>query len=166
MQMQIDQLSELAALLLAVSLATERGVVVLKTIAPRHLALERTPRKDDQLVEEADRWRRLGILGIAYLIAYAVGLLLADQRTAFVFGSVKYGAAGESLPVWLLALLASGGSALWTNVVGLTSVLKDLKRGERAATRTTELSVDDPNAANLLRHAVIPREPTLPTLDR
>lgn len=130
--MLIGDLSDLSALILAVSLATERLVVVLKTIFPRALAVEREP-VGDELPDEADRGRRLTVMAVAYLSALVVSILIAGDSASF--GGVRipfYVGLGDArVPVPLLALLASGGSALWNNVVGFTGAVKDIRRLER-----------------------------------
>ena len=130
--MIIGDLSDLSALILAVSLATERLVVVLKTIFPRALAIEREP-VGDELPDEADRGRRLTVMAAAYLAALVVSILIAGDSVNFAGLSVPFyvGLGDARIPVPLLALLASGGSALWNNVVGFTGAVKDIRRLER-----------------------------------
>ena len=130
--MLIGDLSDLSALILAVSLATERLVVVLKTIFPRTLAVEREP-VGDELPDEADRGRRLTVMACAYLSALIVSILIAGDSVSLGGLSVPFyvGLGDTRVPVPLLALLASGGSALWNNVVGFTGAVKDIRRLER-----------------------------------
>lgn len=121
--MPLDNLSDLSALLLAISLATERLVVIVKTVFPR-LGEERPP-SPGQTADEADRLRRLSVLGVAYLCALATAWLIADGWT------IEYGAGKRVISVFGVALLASGGSAFWTQVVGFASAAKDVRKLER-----------------------------------
>lgn len=130
--MLIGDLSDLSALILAVSLATERLVVVLKTIFPRTLAVEREP-VGDELPDEADRARRLTVMASAYVSALVVSILIAGDSASIAGLAIPFyvGLGDARIPVPLLALLASGGSALWNNVVGFTGAVKDIRRLER-----------------------------------
>lgn len=130
--MLIGDLSDLSALVLAVSLATERLVVVLKTIFPRALAVERQP-VGDELPAEADRARRLTVMAAAYLSALVVSTLIAGDSVSLGGLSIPFyvGLGDARISVPLLALFASGGSALWNNVVGFTGAVKDIRRLER-----------------------------------
>lgn len=130
--MLIGDLSDLSALILAVSLATERLVVVLKTIFPRRLAIEREP-VGGELPDEADRARRLTVMAAAYVSALVVSMLIAGESANLAGITVPFyvGLGDARIPVPLLALLASGGSALWNNVVGFTGAVKDIRRLER-----------------------------------
>ena len=64
--MPLDTLSELSTLLVAVSLATERLVVIVKTLFPKLGAKISAPGGDEDLL---DRNRRLLVLGVAYASA-------------------------------------------------------------------------------------------------
>lgn len=130
--MLIGDFSDLSALILAVSLATERLVVVLKTVFPRALAMEREP-VGDELPDEADRGRRLTVMASAYVSALVVSILIAGESVSLAGIRVPFyvGLGDARIPVPLLALLASGGSALWNNVVGFTGAVKDIRRLER-----------------------------------
>ncbi len=121
--MPLDNLSDLSAVLLAISLATERLVVILKTVFPK-LGEERPPEPGESS-DEADRMRRLSVLGVAYVCALATAWLIADGWT------IEYGAGKRAISIFGVALLASGGSAFWTQVVGFASAAKDVRKMER-----------------------------------
>lgn len=121
--MPLDTLSDLSALLLAISLATERLVVIAKTLLPR-LGEERPPAPGES-ADEADRARRLTVLGVAYLCALITAWLIADGWT------IEYGASRREISIFGVALLASGGSAFWTQIVGFASAAKDVRKLER-----------------------------------
>jgi hypothetical protein len=121
--MPLDNLSDLSALILAISLATERLVVIVKTVFPQ-LGEERPP-APGETADEADRMRRLSVLGVAYLCALVTAWLIADGWT------IEYGAGRRVISIFGVALLASGGSAFWTQVVGFASAAKDVRKMER-----------------------------------
>lgn len=121
--MPLDNLSDLSALLAAVSLATERLVVIVKTMFPR-LGAERAP-SPGQSPDEADRGRRLTVILIAYVCALVTSLLVADGW------EFTYGDGGRAVSVFAVALLASGGSAFWTQVMSFASAAKDVRQYEK-----------------------------------
>ncbi len=121
--MPLDNLSDLSAVLFAISLATERLVVIVKTIFPK-LGEERPPEPGES-ADEADRARRLSVLGVAYLCSLGTAWLVADGWT------LEYGAGKRAISIFGVALLASGGSAFWAQVVGFASAAKDVRKMER-----------------------------------
>lgn len=121
--MPLDNLSDLSALLAAVSLATERLVVIVKTMLPQ-LSAERIP-APGQSPDEADRGRRLTVIGVAYVCALATSVLVADGW------QFTYGDGTRAVSVFAVALLASGGSAFWTQVMSFASAAKDVRQYER-----------------------------------
>jgi hypothetical protein len=51
-------------------------------------------------------------------------------------GQVPVGpSSAQHVPVALVGLLASGGSAFWTNVIGYASAVKDISADKRTAQR-------------------------------
>lgn len=125
----IDDLSAFLTLLLGTSLATERLVAVAKTSFPIWLADEKkTAALETDLV--GDRPRRLRVQLVAFIAAWVVSGSLADWN---FFGPVNVATAGAiALPAPFLALLAMGGSALWTSLLGYASAAKDFRAQERA----------------------------------
>ncbi len=90
--MPLDNLSDLSAVLLAISLATERLVVIVKTVFPK-LGEERPPEPGESS-DEADRMRRLSVLGVAYVCALATAWLIADGWT------IEYGAGKRAISIF------------------------------------------------------------------
>jgi hypothetical protein len=133
-------LEALTALILSISLATERLVVAVKTTSPTWFADEKktAANETDRI---ADRWRRIRVLLTAFIVAFALATLIADQPITglgFLDGLpfwASYGAGenGGKIATPLLALLASGGSAFWTSVVGFVSAARDVRVQQRAA---------------------------------
>jgi hypothetical protein len=129
--MDIVDLSATVAMLLTISLATERLVSVVKTLSPTWFADEKkNEAKEVDLI--ADRWRRIRVQLVAFLCAWvtAAFLVKVTEGQSFNFieavfnGTVDLGTIEP--PTWIVGLLASGGSAFWAQVVGYTSAVKDI----------------------------------------
>lgn len=123
--MDITDLSATVAVLLAVSLATERWVAIVKTVFPA-LAEEKVD-ADGKTDLVADRPRRLVVQAAALAGAWMVTAFMAGKGVltwnAFL-GPVNAGMVVIPAPV--VALLASGGSAFWTQVVQFAGAVKDV----------------------------------------
>jgi hypothetical protein len=132
--MTIETFSALVAMLLAISLAAERLVTIVKTLAPDWLGTARLT--DDKKSEHPtrDRPRRFVVQLIALAAAWITAAFLAgstDGATAFdLLGEINF-AANQGLPVPVVAVLASGGSAFWANILGYTKAVKDIRIKER-----------------------------------
>jgi hypothetical protein len=131
-EMPIEAFGTFAAVILAISLAAERLVTILKTCFPS-LAEEKTD--DDGTVDpEKDKWRRLGVWAIAFVAGCLTAAFLATDSAGGtpvqgwnLFGDLPI-SEGHTLPVVVVGFLASGGSALWANLVGFSKELKDAQR--------------------------------------
>lgn len=123
--MTIDDLAALATVLLAMSLASERLVTIVKTLFPTWLAEEKTV--DTQEVDPLqDKWRRFAVQMIAFVAAWITSAFLAKGDLFDLFGYVEFGK--KSLPVFVLGMLSSGGSAFWNYVLGYSKALKDAQK--------------------------------------
>jgi hypothetical protein len=126
----IEDLSGFVATVLAISLTTERLVAVVKTSFPVWMAAEKkTDSAEVDLI--GDRWRRLRVQLVAFLVAWVASASLANFQ--FFTGSVKLGASGAAIPVLVLAILSMGGSALWGSIVTYASAAKDIRVQTRAS---------------------------------
>jgi len=145
--MTVELLSALATILLALSLAVERAVTIAKGLWP-WLAIETvTSGGETDLVR--DRWRRLAVQATAILCGWiTAGFLVQPQRgdtpqltwNLLGFVQVGSGSGAFTLPVLIVGVLASGGSALWSNVVGYTKAVKDAKNAEKASTNLSYIT--------------------------
>jgi hypothetical protein len=124
------------AYLIAMSLASERLVTIVKTVLPKLAEEKKTKAQEVDLF--ADRWRRIGVLALA-LVSSWITVGLSSSTNAEVislenflpFTRVTIGTL--SLPLILVAVLISGGSAFWNNLLGYTKAIKDTKQVEKAS---------------------------------
>lgn len=126
--MSIDDLHSFVVMLLAISLASERVVTFLKNLLPEVLADEK---KNDASETDLprDRWRRVMVQSIGFVAAWAICAFLTADPGWNPGGSMRFGENGtSSLSAWIVGLLASSGSALWSSVLGITSATKDLRK--------------------------------------
>jgi hypothetical protein len=121
----IEKLTLLATVLLAISLASERLVAIVKSIIP-WLAEDKT---NTQGVTDfrADRWRQLIVQLLAIATSYvSIGLAFGTWTlTSNVSTEIPY-------PVLAVSILGSGGSAFWRTILGYTSSVKDIKTEVKA----------------------------------
>ncbi len=125
--MPADNLSSLASLALAGSLAMERFVTIVKTTLP-WLSEEKTTLLGD-VTTRSDRTRRTIVQAIALAGSVATSMLVGT-------GNIWYEKSiplsnGDGLPWWLYALMISGGSAVWTSVVQFASSAKDVQAQQK-----------------------------------
>ena len=125
--MGIEAISELVAVLLVMSLATERLVLAIRTpdkllwLIPLGKWLNDEEKEGGYKVGS----RRLVIQLLSFLCALAaVGWLVGDGSWN-VTTSISIGE--QAYPPWLLAILASGGSSFWKNILGYTKAVRDIR---------------------------------------
>ena len=126
--MGIESFGEFAAILSAITLCAERIVATAKSFFPR--LAEEALGADGKPDRDADKRRRLGVQFIAFAASWVTTAFLAVGGSFDLFGTIAVGSAAEArpLPVWLIALIATGGTALWSNAVAYTSALRDEKQ--------------------------------------
>src|SRR5688572_23952046 len=124
----INELLTLSTYLLAVSLAAERIVAYVKS-AWLWLATEKID-ANGQPDPVADKKRQMMVHFVALVSSYVATSLMNDSWDPS--DPVKIDNSVVEIPALLVTILSTGGSALWTNVVGLLNVLKDIKRQDRA----------------------------------
>ena len=121
--MSIDHFSEFIAIVLAVSLATERLVLIL-----------RTPfRKLNNEKKEADKdkGRRFSVQFLSLFCAVATtGFLSSGSWNIMDSIQISGGSNPVELPLLLIAILATGGSSLWKNFLGYTKAVRDIRRND------------------------------------
>lgn len=152
--MILEDLGSLVTVTLAGSLVMERLVVILKTALPsifgspgprpqevfRMRGIDPTAkarifnrRNTDMTIEQ---WRRIKVLGTVLLASFITAGLAATPQPCWgpewLCGIVKASPKTE-IPWWLYALLISGGSAFWSEILGFLSAAKDLRTAQDRA---------------------------------
>lgn len=128
----LDSLFALSTLLLALSLATERLVTILKTI---FTSLE-DEMGDKTLIE--DKPRRLKVQVVSFICAWVTCAFIAKDgfNPLGIISIIPVpNEDGYELPVAFVAFLCMGGSAFWSNVLGYVKAVKDTKKQEIALRR-------------------------------
>ncbi len=115
---------KLISLILAVSIASERLVTLIKTIFPSLAAAPATGQPEKST---------LGIVKKVLLMVIAFGC--SSLTAYFLPQPITIGTV--NIPVLIMGLLASGGSAFWTNVLGYVSALKDLNNQKAVQTKSS-----------------------------
>lgn len=116
----ITDITKLVSLILGISLAGERLVTLIKTIFP-HLAAPPASAGDRPDDSPSAIFKKVLLMVIAFLCCWLSAQLLFGIHNL----TVTIGTIGP-IYVWFLGLLASAGSAFWTNILGYLSALKDL----------------------------------------
>jgi len=124
--MEITIIAKMAAIVLAVSLSSERLVTFLKTLFPG-LASKTNNQANatPPAVEGSEKVRQIMVMIIAFLSAWLTASFLIDGKFK-PFASYDIGPPQTLIPVWIIGLLASGGSAFWTNLLGYVQSVKNL----------------------------------------
>ena len=140
--MTLGTFTDLATLAGALSLAVERGIVVLKTIMPTWLADQRGGEAVTRSSAE-EYWRRIGVLLLAFLLGTATAAWVANWTLTIRVGE-------GSVSVFLLGLMSCGGSAFWAQAVAYASAAKDVQTLTRAASqRAFDTAVADREPSGL-----------------
>jgi hypothetical protein len=124
----MENLTTIIGMILAVSLASERLVTMIKTLFPGWLADE----KKTETLEidlSADKWRRIVVMILAFIASWGTSTLLTDGYDPF--GQVTINS-DLKISTFLLGLLASGGSAFWSNLLGYSKAVKDIRVQQKA----------------------------------
>jgi len=126
--MSITDLNTLVAILLAISLATERFVTFCKNLVP--WLVDQPGRSIVKPQAKTAEWaRRLVVQLLSIGVAWSVAGFLVAGYAWNPFGRMAFDDKGTRLmPVFIVGLLASSGSALWSSILGLTSAAKDLRK--------------------------------------
>ena len=124
-------ITKLVTLILGISVAGDRLVTLVKSIFPQ-LAAPPAGTSDQPPESGKEIAKKVILMVIAFLCCLVTALLFPGCKG----GVFKI---GDLLPIdaWVIALLASGGSAFWTNILGYLSSLKDLKIQQAALAKYT-----------------------------
>jgi len=115
----LDQLPTIITLLIALSVATERVVEIIKSVIPRLDIADPDPKREG---------RRRAML---HLLAVVGGVAIATGSWPIVSEVLGRKAGPIDISTTLaLGLLASGGSGFWNSILSYFVSIKDLKRAE------------------------------------
>jgi hypothetical protein len=125
----LENLSAFAVILLSISLASERLVTIIKTLFPKLADEKKNEAQQTDLVK--DKWRRFVVQIIAFISSWVTSAFLVKGGFDLL-GSVELAKQMPSVPVFVLGILASGGSSLWNNVLLYTKAVKDIRISDGA----------------------------------
>lgn len=108
-----NNLTAIVGLILALSIASERFVEIIKGMSSFLNQEQSDP------VQEGRRRSAL------HLLAAVSGMVTAVLAKPAIAGALPEGALGNPFPVLALGLLASGGSGFWNSVLSYMTNLKD-----------------------------------------
>jgi hypothetical protein len=132
--MSINDLGALVTVLLSISLAAERLVAIIQTLFP-WLALEKKNEAQGTDLKQ-DRWRHFTLQVIMFLSAWTTSGFLSDGGFNllgfFKFASIS---GAPSIPIFVLGVLSSGGSAFWSSILGYTKAVKDIRTAQNERER-------------------------------
>ena len=151
--MNLEHLTEIITLVLAISLATERLVLAVKTILEkiskwqmwgyrvvlvktiRALIGQKTPADQNLEISIAAGLERPFIIQVlAFLCAlFTVGWLDPEGKWD---PWVSIDIAGQPIDLWIVALLATGGSSFWKNILGYTKSVRNIQITNEQRNRT------------------------------
>ena len=121
--MKIEDLVVLFTYLLAISTANERLITLIKTMVPwfSEEAVDfASPASASQF-----RWKSFAVQCMTIVSAFFTSYIITNQ------GLLKDGVwKGLEANFWIVGILASGGSAFWSGLLGYTTALKEIKKVE------------------------------------
>jgi hypothetical protein len=120
----MNALSTLIGLVLAISLASERLVAIIQTLLPNLLPIEKTLETEEKNLL-ASKWRQILLMLFTFVSCWATSTLLTENFDPF--GSIVISSETKlKLPVVIMGLLSSGGSAFWNHLLGYTKEVKEI----------------------------------------
>lgn len=129
--MDITTLTKLITFILAISLAGERLVTFLKTLVPWLAGrATTTPPANDR----SDILRKVVVMLLAFSCCILTAYLAAQP-------DVKTFTRTYGLPPAIVGLLASCGSAFWTNILGYLKAISDIKSEQSAQEKINSANV-------------------------
>ena len=121
----MTEITKLISIVLAISLASERLVTLIKTFFPSLASTTADPGTGvPPPVAGKEQRRQLLVMAIAFISAWLTASFCAKGGNFDPFGSIDIGPPATLIPVWVFGLLASGGSAFWTSLLGYVKAVK------------------------------------------
>jgi len=117
--MDATKLTAIVTLILALSVASERLVEIIKGFIPQLAKQNTTDAKAES--------RRCSYLQILAVIS---GILTAYLARDYLPAEIAASASAKSWSIVGLGLLASGGSGFWNSILTYVTKVKDLKKAE------------------------------------
>lgn len=131
--MGIEAVSELVAIVLALSLATERLLIAIRTPSTFLWLIPLGKWLNNESSDpQKDGLRRFVLQILTFACAvftagwFAKNPLICGWNP---FDSIEIGS--QTIPLLILALLATGGSSFWKNILGYTKTVRDIRKGEK-----------------------------------
>ena len=115
--MDLNNLSAIVAVIVALSIASERLVEIIKGLLP-------FLNKENTTDPTKEGWRRAAL----HVLAVAAGIVTAWLAQPII--PTKAGALSSDLSFLPLGLLASGGSGFWNSILTYFLKIKDIKELE------------------------------------
>ncbi|EOD8993504.1 hypothetical protein [Klebsiella variicola] len=140
-----SQLENIITMLIAISIASERLVEIIKGYFP-WLNLE----NQDPVIEG----RRKSALQILAVVAGIVTAFLTQPFVAGSFSAIKH----PDLMTLCIGLMASGGSAFWNVILNYLLQVKNLKKQQVSSVKADPVAdaVADPAPPSPVYHDVVP----------
>lgn len=126
----LQDITKLVSLILGISVASDRLITIIKSIWPSLAAPAGSAAEGPK--NNLEVFKKVFLIVISFLCCFATSELLSHNGVTF---PVAAGALG-SVPLWAIALMATGGSAFWTNLLGYFSALKDVTNLKALASKT------------------------------
>ena len=126
--MGMEALTALVAVVLAVSVVTERLVLLIRTPDTMFGVIPVGRWLNNEEGEANNRFgsRKLSVQLLAFACAAFAAGWLPDPEGWSLVGKLEFG--GQMIPAWMIAVLATGGSSFWKNILGYTKAVRDVKK--------------------------------------
>ncbi|AYL96221.1 hypothetical protein [Mucilaginibacter celer] len=139
--MELTIIMKLISVVLAISLASERLVTFLKTIIP-FLA---GPQPPDVSAENSktELIRKAIVMLIAFAVSWVGASFLDSPANLWGHLSLDPNDMNKGIPFFIIAIMASGGSAIWTNLLGFAKAIKDIGAEKKTQEKFNTLKKSD-----------------------
>lgn len=128
--MNLETVSALIAIMIALSIATERLVLIIRSPFHRFFNDDKSLKDDSELSKRDNRRRQIRVLLLSFACAIITTGFLAEDVLWNPLANIRIetGESGFSISLLILAVAATGGSSFWKNLNGYTKAARDAKR--------------------------------------